>query len=233
MAEFFERVEKKYALTKKQYEEFLKRIQNKVLPDSHGKSTIYNIYFDTNQYELIRNSIEKPIYKDKVRIRCYEVPNLDSKVFVEIKRKYDGIVSKRRICCTLREFYENRICQESLENKQVADELNYYFSLYNLKEKVFISYDREAFYDKNNPEFRITFDSNILARDYDLRLEKGNYGKRLIPENTHMLEIKTLGAIPLEYVKILSALRIYPSTFSKYGKEYCNLINKNENSQTA
>lgn len=105
MADFFRRVEKKYMINQNQYLSLKEAIQNKMIEDEHGKSTICNIYFDTGQFELIRHSITKPVFKDKVRLRSYNIPTENSKIYLEIKRKYDGVVSKRRIEMTLKDYY--------------------------------------------------------------------------------------------------------------------------------
>ncbi|MGN1270178.1 MAG: polyphosphate polymerase domain-containing protein [Clostridia bacterium] len=229
MSEFFRRIEKKYIITREQYLILKDILKNKMIEDEHGKSTICNIYFDTDQFELIRHSITKPIYKDKVRLRSYNIPSNDSTVYLEIKRKYTGVVSKRRIEMKLNEFYEYMNNKSSFaEGNQVKKELLYYFEFYNLKQKMFISYYRRAYYDNENRDFRITFDSNILARNYDLALEKGNYGTNILEKNYYIMEIKTLGAMPIWLVKVLDELKICPSSFSKYGKAYTQLIlNKN------
>ncbi len=227
MTEFFRRVEKKYMITKDQYLRLKNIIENKMVEDEHGKSSICNIYLDTEQFDLIRHSITKPVYKDKVRLRSYNVPNIDSKVYLEIKRKYNGIVSKRRIEMKLKEFYEYIDDKNSFEKgSQIKRELLYYFKFYNLQQTMYISYDRRAYYDKNDRDFRITFDSNILARNYDLELEKGIYGTNILDKNYYIMEIKTLGAIPMWLVKILDELMICPSSFSKYGEAYTRLIFK-------
>lgn len=227
MAEFFRRVEKKYVVTKAQYLRLKDIIENKMIEDEHGKSSICNIYLDTEQFDLIRHSITKPVYKDKVRLRSYNVPNMDSTVYLEIKRKYDGVVSKRRIEMKLKEFYEYMNNKNSFENgSQVKKELLYYFQFYNLKQAMCISYDRIAYYDKVDRDFRITFDSNILARNYDLELEKGIYGTNILEKDRYVMEIKTLGAIPMWLVKTLNELKVCPSSFSKYGEAYTRLIFK-------
>lgn len=227
MADFFRRVEKKYIITKNQYLMLKEAIKDKMTEDEHGKSTICNIYFDTEQYELIRHSITKPVYKDKIRLRSYNIPTLESKIYLEIKRKSEGVVSKRRIEMTLNDFYEHleNVNNES-ENSQVKRELDYYFSHYNLKPTMFLSYYRRAYYDKENREFRLTFDSNILARNYDLEIEKGNFGTNILEEDKYIMEIKTLGAIPMWFVKLLDELKICPCGFSKYGEAYTQLILK-------
>lgn len=226
LAEVFRRVEKKYIMTREQYLAIKEMLSEKMIEDSHGKSTICNLYFDTNEYELIRHSITKPIYKDKVRLRSYNLPTLDSKVYLEIKRKYEGVVSKRRIEMTLNDYYNFEEVNDLYENKQILNELNYYFQFYKLKTAMFLSYFRRAFYAKDNMEFRVTFDSNIIARNYDLKIENGIYGDYILDKDKYIMEIKILDAIPLWFVKILDQFNISPCGFSKYGEAYTKLILK-------
>ena len=227
MSEFFRRMEKKYIITRKQYLTLKDIIKDNMIEDEHGKSTICNIYFDTSRFDLIRHSITKPIYKDKIRLRSYNTPNINNTVYLEIKRKYDGVVSKRRIEMRLNEFYKYMSNKNSFANgNQVEKELLYYFQYYNLKETMFLSYNRRAYYDKNNRDFRITFDSNIIARNYDLKLEKGVYGNNILEQDKYIMEIKTLGAMPMWLVKKLNELVISPCGFSKYGEAYTQLVLK-------
>lgn len=221
MAEFFKRVEKKYIINQKQYQ-ILKEILGKtMIEDEHGESTICNIYFDTEDYELIRHSITKPIFKDKIRLRSYNVPSQEDNVFLEIKRKYDKVVSKRRIAMKLSDYYKMNL---NNPKEQIERELAYYFKLYKLTPKVYLSYSRTAYYDKEDKGFRITFDSNIIARTYDLKLESGSYGETILPKGQYIMEIKTLNSIPLWLVKYLNDLKIVPGSFSKYGEAYTQLI---------
>ena len=196
--------------------------------DEYGKSKICNIYFDTSQYELIRHSITKPIYKDKVRLRSYNIPDLESTVFLEVKKKYEGVVSKRRIQMTLKEFYEylNNKNKNANDENQIKNELNYYFDYFKLIPTMFVSYDRTAYYGKDDRDFRVTFDNNIIARNYDLKLEKGNYGDNIFEEGKYIMEIKTLGSIPMWFVKILNEINASPCGFSKYGEGYTQLVLK-------
>ena len=224
MSEFFRRVEKKYIITKEQYTMVEESIKYKMIEDEHGRSTICNLYLDTEQFELIQHSITKPIYKDKVRLRSYNVPTNNTNVYLEIKRKYDGVVSKRRIEMNLNEFYQYLNHKDEIEDEQVKKELDYYFYHYNLKPSMFLSYCRKAYYDKEDNDFRLTFDSDILARNYDLELEKGVYGEYILEKDKYIMEIKTLGAIPIWFVKILDELKISPCGFSKYGEAYTQLI---------
>ena len=225
MAEFFRRVEKKYIINKKQFEIIQDRMQDKMIEDSYGKSKICNVYFDTPNYDLISHSIQKPVYKDKIRLRSYNEPTEKDSVFLEIKRKYDGVVSKRRIKLPLNEAYKY-ISGEKIETKdvQVQNEIDYYFKYFNLHPTMFLSYDRIAYYDKNDSKFRITFDTNIIARNYDLALEKCDEGKPIFEEDKYIMELKTLGAIPLWLVDSLTEENIFPCGFSKYGEAYTQIV---------
>ena len=224
----FRRVETKYLLTFEEYSKLMEKINKHLEEDKYFFSTICNIYYDTDDFELVRKSIEKPVYKDKFRMRSYGVPTIDSKVFFEIKRKYDGIVYKRRVSAKLSEIYEYLETGKYPEkaNKQIMDEINYFFNLYNLKPKVFIAYDRYSYFDKENENFRITFDKNIRSRFKDMKIEDGDVGKKLLSEGTCIMETKTLNAYPKWFVEALSTLKIYPKSFTKYGNVYKNEVLK-------
>ena len=186
---------------------------------------ICNIYFDSQNNDLIINSINKPIYKEKVRVRSYNVPTLDDKVFFELKKKYSGIVGKRRIELKLCELYRYLETGELCEGDvQVRKEIDYCFKKYKLMPKIFIGYDRLSYYDKNDINFRITFDTNLRSRDDNLLLESGDDGEKYFKDGKVIMETKALGSYPLWFTKILSSLKIYPNSFSKYGSIYCSKI---------
>lgn len=221
----FERVEKKYMLTGKQHSLLLEAIENYMSPDDYGQHTIGNVYYDTNTYDLIRYSIEKPPYKEKLRLRSYGIPNADSKVFLEIKKKYKGVVYKRRISLTLAEaeVYLNEGIRPSQES-QILNEIDYFISYYKPQPKLYLAYDRVAYFGKIEPDIRITFDHNIRSREYDLSLEKGDQGVLLLDEDKYLMEIKVPKAMPIWLADTLSKLGIYPSSFSKYGNIYKQII---------
>jgi len=226
MAEIFRRIEKKYLINKEQYLKLQEKIKEYMEEDQYGKSTICNVYFDTDKFELISHSIDKPFYKEKVRLRSYHIPTQESNVFLEIKRKYDGVVGKRRIELSLEDFnhyFENGTVPKNT-NHQILEELNYYFKKYHLKPAMYVSYERIAYFQKDNPEFRLTFDNNVVAREYDLNLEKGTYGKQILNDDKYIMEIKTLNSIPLWLVNELNECNITPGSFSKYGTAYEKLI---------
>ncbi|MGN1342265.1 MAG: VTC domain-containing protein [Bacilli bacterium] len=215
----FERIEQKYIISRQDKDRLFEKINDYIKKDKYFETIICNIYFDTVNNDLIINSIEKPTYKDKIRLRSYGIPTLDSPVFLEIKSKYKHIVGKRRIKLSLKEFYN--YIDENIYDKdnQIMKELNYYIKYYKLIPKIFIAYDRKSYISKDN-EFRMTIDSNLRSRTDNLKLELGDSGSNYFTDEMYILEIKSLGAMPLWLVSALSELKIYPSSFSKYGSIY-------------
>jgi len=220
--EVIRRTETKFLLDRKTYEELLKKISPHIEKDEYFESFIYNIYYDTDNFDLIIKSIEKPVYKEKVRLRSYGIPKLDDYVFLEIKKKYSGVVGKRRVRIKLRDFYdyiENGTYPKC--NQQIMKEIDYCFKIYNLKPKMFLAYDRHSYYDKDNKNFRITFDWNIRSREENLKLNTKDAGdKPYLDENYLLMETKAMGSLPMWFTSILSSLKIYPTSFSKYGNIY-------------
>lgn len=231
--EVFNRYEKKYLLDEETYQRVLEAIKDYMIPDKYNQKgefyKICNIYYDTRNDDLIRASIEKPIYKEKLRVRSYNTPGLEDKVFIEIKKKYNKVVNKRRTNMKLIDAYkylEDGTYPKDLTgvNVQVLRELDYFKEVYKLLPKVYLSYDRLAFFEKDNGDLRITFDKNITARREDVRLELGSFGQELLEDRNYLMEVKTSGAVPIWFVKIISEFNIYPRSFSKYGTEYKNKI---------
>ena len=226
----FKRFEKKYILNESQYNSLLPILYKYMNADKYCKDgnnyNIYSIYYDTEDNHVIRHSINKPYYKEKLRLRSYKaLINDNDKVFLELKKKINGIVNKRRATLTLKEaelFLESRVRPTSLDylNNQVLNELEYYLDNNNVSPKVFISYSRKAFFGKNDKDFRVTFDSNILSRRENLSLKTGSYGEEILPKSYYLMEVKILGSMPLWLSNTLSELKIYNTHFSKYGNEY-------------
>lgn len=240
--EIFNRFEHKYKIDTKTLTKVLEVMDKHMEPDSHCENhslyTIANIYYDTEDNALIRESLSKPEYKEKVRLRSYGIPDMDSEVFLEIKKKYRGIVNKRRTTLQLKESYdflETGVKPELKEymNGQVLNELEYLLAIHELKPKVYIAYDRLAYFEKGNDDLRISFDTNIRTRRHDLSLEAGDHGKRLLNEDVWLMEIKTSLAKPLWLCRMLSELEIKDSSFSKYGTEYMRMIAKQKNLEIA
>lgn len=224
----FSRYELKYVITVKQKEQILQATREYMKLDDYGRTTIRNLYFDTDNYRLIRRSIEKPVYREKLRIRCYKKVDDEDQVFVELKKKHDSIVYKRRIALPYKEAYE-WLCENHHINikTQIVREIEYFKEYYEtLKPLVYISYDREAYNAINERDFRVTFDENILWRQTDLSLKDKAYGNKIIDEGYVLMEIKTLEAIPLWMSHILTKEKIYKTPFSKYGHAYEEIISE-------
>ncbi len=224
----FERYEIKYMITAEQKEKILFALSPYMKLDKYGRTTIRNIYLDTDSFRLIRRSMEKPIYKEKLRVRSYSLAEHDSEVFVELKKKYRSVVYKRRLVLpqseVMRAFEEGKPLPVS---SQIGDEIEYVRQYYGtLAPKVFLSYEREAFYSLDESDLRITFDENILYRDTDLSLCSPPYGTALLRDEMTLMEVKTSGAMPLWLTRVLSENRIFKTSFSKYGVSYTDMFNK-------
>ena len=214
----FNRIEKKYLLTRPAYEALREALIPHMDEDEYGLHTICNIYYDTPDALLVRRSIEKPLYKEKLRLRSYGIPRMDTKVFLEIKKKYDKVVNKRRISLSLREAYD--YLERGIRPKkdsQILRELDFFLERYELQKGLYLAYDRIALFGREDHEFRLTFDRNIRSRREDMGLEKGDRGAPLLPPDCYLMESKVMGATPLWFSHILASLRIYPVSFSKYG----------------
>lgn len=217
----FKRYEKKYILSGEQYQAFRKLADSYMQIDEYGESTICNLYYDTIDYELIRESIEKPVYKEKLRLRSYGTPELSDTVFLELKKKYRGIVYKRRIALPLEEAYASLAQGKLKEDRgQIAREINYFLQQYHPLPQVYLAYDRIALFGREDAELRMTFDFRIRSREDELDLAMGDRGELLLPKDEVIMEIKVANAYPMWLVQVLERLAIYPCSFSKYGNVY-------------
>ncbi|MBE6541492.1 MAG: polyphosphate polymerase domain-containing protein [Ruminococcaceae bacterium] len=234
----FRRYELKYVLTIAQKERILSSVTKYMIPDQYGKTTIRNLYFDTDTYLLIRRSIEKPVYKEKLRLRSYSQVSSEDTVFAELKKKFNGVVYKRRLSLAERDAV-TWLCGggESPVNTQISREIDYFRGFYApLYPTVFLAYDREAYYSDEEDGFRVTFDDSVLARQTDLSLRSEVYGTPILEDGKVLMEIKCSGGIPLWMTELLSAEKLCKTPFSKYGTAYqtliySNKINKKENPQ--
>lgn len=222
----FKRYELKYLITQAQKEKLLEAMEPYMALDQYGRTTIRNIYYDTDSYRLVRHSIEKPAYKEKLRIRSYNRAKPNSTVFVELKKKYDSVVYKRRLPLT----EEDALHWVSGETRcdtqtQIADEIDYFLDYYEtLHPVVFLSYEREAFYAKDGGDFRVTFDDHILCRQEDISLEADVWGTPLLEDGMVLMEIKCSGGLPLWMSHALTQMHVYKTSFSKYGTAYETMI---------
>lgn len=222
----FKRYELKYLLNKKEKEEILLAMKPHMKLDDYGRTVIRNIYFDTENFRLIRRSLEKPVYKEKLRIRSYKPVQITDPVFVEIKKKYKSVVYKRRLLLPEKTVMESFRTGEPLPVcSQIGDEIQYFREYYkNLQPSVFLPYEREAFYSLDGSDFRVTFDENILYRRNDISLGSEIYGHPLLGKQQTLMEIKTSGGIPLWMSETLTKHHLYKTSFSKYGSAYQRMM---------
>lgn len=235
MADIFNRTEKKYIITLKQFNSLKRKLEGYLEEDSFNKAnglySIHNLYFDTDDNYLIKNSLSKPNYKEKLRLRSYGLPALSDYAYLEIKKKFNGKVNKRRTTIVLSEAYDyiyNDISPKSTDimNSQIFTEIDYVKHFYNLKPKVVLSYDRQAFFSKEDPSLRLTFDTHIRARRENLRLEVDEGNTSILSDDFYLMEIKVGNSMPLWLCHMLSEEAIYTQSFSKYGTEYQLMLNK-------
>lgn len=214
----FRRHELKYMLSESQYRHILAAMRGRMQEDRHGQTTNFSLYYDTPDYFYARHSMGGPVYKEKLRVRSYGVAAPSTPVFVELKKKYCGVTYKRRITMREREsssFIASGFCRE---RSQISREINYLRNLHpDLQPSVLISYERRAFYDMSDHDFRVTFDRNILWRTNELNLHTGAFGAPLLQDGQILMEVKSGSAIPMWFVDILSSDHIYRISFSKYG----------------
>ncbi len=227
--EVFNRYEKKYRLCGDGYRALQAALSAHMTPDAylrtHDHYTIANLYYDTPCHHLIRTSIEKPPYKEKLRLRSYGVPDDDSTVYLEIKKKVKGLVNKRRSGMTLREA-EQLLAGGAPPairkgvNGQVLDEIDYLLSQFALAPAMMLAYDRKAYFGAEDKHLRISFDTNITYRTTELDLRQGLHGTQLLGPDEWLMEIKAPHSMPLWLTHLLDELKVYPAGFSKYGRAY-------------
>lgn len=224
----FKRHELKYLLTLEQKARLLQIMEPYMARDSYGRTTVRNLYYDTPSYRLIRHSIEKPVYKEKLRIRSYSRAGENDPVFVELKKKYKGTVYKRRLSLPLQQALDWLCGGECPVEGQIASEITYFRDFYReLRPAVFLSYEREAYYCRQGSDLRLTFDDHILCRQSDLHLSQPPVGESILSDGLVLMEIKTSGSVPLWLCQALTRERIFKTSFSKYGTAYQTLIHPN------
>lgn len=216
----FQRYEKKYLMTAERFEKLWQELEPRLRPDDFHRSTVCSVYYDTEDYRLIRHSIQKPIYKEKLRLRSYGVPTAESEVFVELKKKFKGIVYKRRVELPLARAESWLSGGGAPDDSQISREIDWVLQRYELSPKIVICCDREAWVDKDEPGLRFTFDRNIRYREEELNLAAGSHGRLLLDEGSVLMEIKMPETSPLWLAELLSRTEVFPAGFSKYGKCY-------------
>lgn len=225
----FRRYEKKFLLNPTQYHSFLSYLKENASIDQYGLSVIHNIYYDTPNWYLIRRSLEGPVYKEKLRLRTYAQPDDMTTAFIEIKKKFKNIVYKRRIAMPYPDalrYLQTGIRKRfpDYSSEQIAREIDWFLASHpGIRPAMVICYDRIAWAGNADPDFRVTFDSNIRYRIEDLDLRKGSHGIPLLDKGQRLMEIKIPEAMPLVTARALDQSDIRMTSFSKYGKGYLSL----------
>ena len=221
----FRRIEKKYVLT----EETAARVMERLLPymdkDQYGRHTIRTIYYDTGDYALIRHSLQRPVYKEKFRLRGYSAAEDEQVTFAELKKKYRGVVYKRRVAGGEQDV--DRLLRGGWlegEDAQTQREIHWFLNAYRPMPRVFIGYERDALFGREDPLLRVTFDRHIRWREDDLTLAAGDGGTLVLPDDPVVMEVKMADAAPLWLARLFSELGVYPTSFSKYGACYLRHI---------
>ena len=217
----FQRYEKKYLLSREQYQALWQELEPYVEPDRFFQSTVCSVYYDWEDFRLIRHSLDKPVYKEKLRLRSYNVPGPEEPVFVELKKKFKGVVYKRRVAMAAAEA-EAWLAGEipAPIQSQISREIDWFLKTNPVRPQVLIACDRRAYVAKEDGELRITFDSSIRWRDRELSLTAGDQGQELLSDGQVLMEIKLPEAAPLWLAHMLSQLEVFPRGFSKYGQCY-------------
>jgi SPX domain-containing protein involved in vacuolar polyphosphate accumulation len=216
----FERVEDKYSLTYAQAEQVKKAIAAHVKEDVYYKYTVHSIYYDSIDSQLVIHSLNSTEYRMKLRSRCYTQPEDDTPAFLETKKKLGDIVYKRRFQLSTKELedYTEYGIPHHVHNN-TADEVDYVMKYYNLEPKVLILYERECWAGIQEADVRITFDTNIRYRIDDINLrERGD--EKPLTKDTVIMEVKAMDRYPMWLVKVLSEMKLYKRSFSKYGNIY-------------
>lgn len=221
----FRRYELKYLMDEGQTQAMLNTIDKNMRTDRYGACTIRNIYFDTPNYLLARDSIARPMFKEKLRFRSYGTPSKDEAIFVELKKKYDSVVYKRRLAMPLDEAMDWFCGNGEGPDTQIGKEIGYMKIRYpDIRPAMLLSYDRTAYCSDEHPELRITMDRDVLARTEDVDLSSGTGGHPVLPKGYTLMEIKTMYGYPRWLTSALNSCALYKSRFSKYGNAYKEIV---------
>ena len=226
MSNTFQRYEIKFLVNAEQRALLEKAFQGKMKPDPHGDSTVCSIYYDTPDFRLIRHSLEKPVYKEKLRLRSYGMAAPTDAVYLELKKKYKGVVYKRRISLPERLASSYLLGSVGMPDRsQICREIDYFKNFYGeLVPAMYLCYDRCAFFSQDDPNLRATFDRNIRWRREAMSLTCPPGGTALLSPDLSLFEVKTASSIPLWLTAALDRGGIRKSSFSKYGEAYRTLL---------
>ncbi|TFD97092.1 polyphosphate polymerase domain-containing protein [Jeotgalibacillus sp. R-1-5s-1] len=226
--EIFNRFELKYLISIDEYYEMRSKLLERMTFDSYGnndgKYNIISLYFDSAERGIYYETKNKLSFRQKLRLRVYDRTSIEDQAFFEIKQKFKNVVNKRRTVLSLNDAYKliknkpNIFSKElpPASNTQILKEVIHFRNQYELEPDIIVSYDRQAFVGVNEPDLRVTFDYNLMTRDYDLRLENGPYGHHFIHPDLVVLEIKVSNSVPLWLSNIVSEMNLSRKSVSKF-----------------
>lgn len=221
----FQRYELKYVLNLRQLQAVLDAMEPYMVPDEYSHSSIRNLYLDTPDFRLIRRSLERPVYKEKLRVRSYGPAGEHDAVFVELKKKYRSVVYKRRISLPQDLAMQCVAGMKPWPGSQVGKELAYTADFYKaLRPAVFLSYERDAYCGILDPDFRVTFDTEMRYRQAELTLDSDTCGVPILDPGQVLMELKVAGGLPTWMAHVLSRQKIFKTSFSKYGAAYQDIL---------
>jgi SPX domain protein involved in polyphosphate accumulation len=225
---YFQRHEQKYLLTGFQYHAVLSIMDEFTYPDEYGHSTVYSVYYDNDDFEIAGKVLGKSAYKEKLWLRSYGIPRPGDTVYLELKKKLNGLSYKQRIPLPFAgtEQYLD-FTPANVHRNYIFNEIQWFLHSYNPYPQFMVSYDRLAFRGRENSAFRITFDSNIRCGMAGLDFSPVSLGTPLLDSGSCLMEIKTETSIPLFFSGHLAGLNIFPLSFSKYRRSFEILLQEN------
>ena len=224
--ETFARLETKYMLSLDQAVWLTRQLHARGFQCmTFGSPKIQSLYYDTEDFLLIRQSLARPVYKEKLRLRVYGEPGCQSAGFAEIKKKYNHMVYKRRVSVALADAPD--LLDPDTPSRlpdQIGLEIDWMVQRYHLIPRVLIAYDREAWINPEDPGVRITFDRNLSFRAHTLDLSSTVSNTALTLPDQRLMEIKIPGVYPLWLIHLLEDVSARRCHYSKYGDAYTRFI---------
>lgn len=229
--EIFQRYELKYLIPFDKYKAIAKalidsgKMRYDKFGDGYGRYNIVSLYFDSDDKKIYYETRNKLRFRQKLRLRVYDNATINSPAFLEVKQKFNKVVNKRRTKIKLADAYdyikfgrnsENGLEEYNPSNPQILEEVEAFRSLYDLKPRLVVSYDRQAFHGIEDPDLRVTFDYNLTTRDDNLRIEDGPYGMYFVDPNLSVMEVKVSQSVPFWLARLLSEYECPRKSVSKF-----------------
>lgn len=229
----FKRIETKYIVAKDDVKDLIKDLKEYVVEDDYPTSTISNIYFDTENFDVIQDALAKQHRREKIRMRTYiEKPQADSPVFLEVKSKdEEGIGHKFRLVATSQAIINlitDGKVDHQIQDPDLVQEIQRLRKRYGhrLEPRMFIYYDRLSLKEKKSiqgypyQKIRVTIDQNLVFRDQAVSLFDGKKGEPLLEDDFVIMEIKAPGQEPQWLKDLLEKYGLVKQKFSKYSCAY-------------